>query len=104
MKLSRQSLLLALASLVVVGSSAMTLAASTSTMRHPAAKSTMKIAPVNVNKATMAQLETLPGVGPKIAAEIIKYRPYKNAKDLETKVKGIGSKTWMEIEPYVRFK
>ena len=68
-----------------------------------AAKMT-KIAPVNVNTANLKTLETLPGVGPKIAAEIIKNRPYKNAKALETKVKGIGPKVWSEIKAYVLFK
>lgn len=62
------------------------------------------IAPVNVNKATAMQLETLPNVGPKIAADIIKNRPYKDGKDLQAKVKGIGPKTWAKIEKYVLFK
>jgi competence protein ComEA len=62
------------------------------------------IAPVNVNNATAAQLETLPNVGPKIAADIIKNRPYKDGKELQAKVKGIGPKTWAKIEKYVLFK
>jgi competence protein ComEA len=75
------------------------------TMTKPATKPAEKmIAPVNVNKATAAQLETLPNVGPKIAADIIKNRPYKDGKELQTKVKGIGSKTWAKIEKYVLFK
>lgn len=63
-----------------------------------------KIAPVNVNTANLKTLETLPGVGPKMAAAIIKNRPYKNSKDLESKVKGIGPKVWSEIKAYVLFK
>lgn len=62
------------------------------------------IAPVNINKATATQLETLPNVGPKIAADIIKNRPYKDGKELQAKVKGIGPKTWAKIEKYVLFK
>ena len=62
------------------------------------------ISPVNVNKASAAQLETLPNVGPKIAADIIKNRPYKDGKELQAKVKGIGPKTWAKIEKYVLFK
>jgi radical SAM superfamily enzyme with C-terminal helix-hairpin-helix motif len=58
---------------------------------------------VNLNRATAAQLEKLPGVGPKIAAEIIKNRPYKNGKELQKKVKGIGEKTWKVLEPLVTF-
>ena len=62
------------------------------------------ITPVNVNRATAAQLETLPNVGPKIAADIIKNRPYKDGKELQAKVKGIGPKTWTKLERYVLFK
>ena len=103
--MNKQSLVLTLASLAIVGSSLMAIAANTKTTpTQTTSKSTMKIAPVNVNTATLKQLETLPGIGPKIAADIIKYRPYKSSKDLEAKVKGIGSKTWTEIAPYVKFK
>lgn len=59
---------------------------------------------VNINTATQAQLEALPGIGPKIAAEIIKNRPYRNSTELMDKVKGIGPKTWEEIKKYVRFR
>ncbi|GGB84134.1 ComEA family DNA-binding protein [Deinococcus soli (ex Cha et al. 2016)] len=43
-----------------------------------AAMSTMKVKKVNINTATLAQLQTIPGVGPKIAEEIVDYRPYNN--------------------------
>lgn len=59
---------------------------------------------VNVNTATVAQLETLPGIGPKTAAEIIKNRPYKNAADFRAKVKRIGNAEWAKIEKRVSFK
>jgi competence protein ComEA len=58
---------------------------------------------VNVNRATQAELETLPGIGPKIAREIIKHRPYKNGQELQDKVKGIGPKTWADIKNRVTF-
>lgn len=59
---------------------------------------------INVNTATKAQLEALPGIGPKIAAEIIKNRPYSNSQELMDKVKGIGPKTWDDIKRWVRFR
>ena len=50
-------------------------------------------AAVNINTATQEQLETLKGVGPAKAKEIIEYRkkngPFKSVDDLD-KVKGIG--------------
>jgi competence protein ComEA len=58
---------------------------------------------INVNRATQAELETLPGIGPKIAREIIKNRPYKNGQELQDKVKGIGPKTWADLKNRVTF-
>ena len=49
--------------------------------------------PVNLNQTDAAGLETLPGVGPSIAAAIIKYRtergPFRRVEDLQN-VPGIG--------------
>lgn len=59
---------------------------------------------ININIATQAELEALPGIGPKIAREIIRNRPYRDAKELQTKVKGIGPKTWENLKRYVRFR
>jgi competence protein ComEA len=58
---------------------------------------------ININRATQTELETLPGIGPKIAREIIKNRPYKNGQELQDKVKGIGPKTWADIKNRVTF-
>jgi len=52
-------------------------------------------ASVDLNTATMAQLESVKGIGPKKAQNIIDYRkkmPFKSVDDL-TKVKGFGKKT-----------
>lgn len=62
-----------------------------------------KTALVNLNKATAMQLQKLPGIGPKIAAEMIKNRPYKNGDDLQKKVRGIGPKVWSDIKALVTF-
>ena len=44
---------------------------------------------VDVNHATAEELETLPGVGPKLAEAIIEARPYETFDDLEA-VAGLG--------------
>jgi competence protein ComEA len=57
---------------------------------------------INLNTATSAQLETLPGVGPKMAARIIAARPLGGLKDLDA-VSGIGPSMLKKLEPLVRF-
>jgi competence protein ComEC len=55
---------------------------------------------INLNSASEAELEALPGVGPAIARRIIEGRPYRSVEDLE-RVKGIGKKRLEEIRPLV---
>ncbi len=61
-------------------------------------------ASVNINTATQAQLETLPGIGPVIAGRIIEYRTtnggFRSINQLEN-VKGIGPKTLEKLRPFV---
>ncbi len=56
---------------------------------------------VNINTATAAELEALPGIGSKYAAEIIAGRPYASVEEI-TRVPGIGSKTLAKLAPYLR--
>ncbi len=56
---------------------------------------------VNVNLATQQELETIPGVGPVLAREIIRGRPYDKVEDLD-RVKGIGPYVFNSMRPYVR--
>ena len=55
---------------------------------------------INVNTATVAELEALPGVGPAIARRIAEGRPYRSVNDLE-RVRGIGPKRLEEIRALV---
>jgi competence ComEA-like helix-hairpin-helix protein len=59
---------------------------------------------ININKATKAELETLPGIGPKLAQAIIDYRnefgPFDSPKDL-LNVSGIGEKRLDAILDYI---
>lgn len=55
---------------------------------------TLHSGPINVNRATAAQLDSLDGIGPVIAKRIIEYRkvngPFATVEDLQ-KVSGIGT-------------
>ena len=59
-------------------------------------------ASVNLNTATQAQLEKLPGVGAAVALRIIEYRQrsggFKKVEDLMN-VRGIGEKTFLKLKP-----
>lgn len=52
---------------------------------------------IDINSATLEQLDQLAGIGPKYAQAIIDGRPYSSVDDLE-KVKGIGPKTVAKIK------
>jgi len=58
---------------------------------------------INLNTATQAELETLPGIGPVYAGNIIAYReanPFRTVEDVE-QVPGIGPKRLEAMRPLV---
>ena len=60
---------------------------------------------VNINTATAAELEAVPGIGPATARAIIEHRTkqgaFKRIEDL-TAVSGIGPKTLEKLRPYLK--
>jgi competence protein ComEA len=56
---------------------------------------------ININTATVADLEAFPGIGPIIARRIVEGRPYHSVDDLD-RVKGIGKERLEETQPFVR--
>ena len=56
---------------------------------------------VNINTASVAELEALPGVGPKTAARIIEYRqkngPFKKIEEIMN-VRGVGEKSFLKLK------
>ena len=60
--------------------------------------------PVNLNTATIAQLETLPGIGPSTAKSIVDFReksgPFQSVEDLLA-IKGISKAKLEKLRPYV---
>src|SRR5436309_14152433 len=61
---------------------------------------------VNINTATVEQLTTLPGVGPKLAARIVEHRQkagaFKSTQEL-INVRGIGEKNFEKINVYLTY-
>ena len=68
---------------------------------------TMAFAKVNVNTATVQELEALPGIGNAKAEAIVKHREangkFKAIEDL-TQVKGVGDKILEKISKEVEVK
>jgi competence ComEA-like helix-hairpin-helix protein len=61
-------------------------------------------AAVNLNTATAADLEKLPGIGAKVAARIVEYRqkkgPYRKIEELMN-VQGIGEKSFLKLRSQI---
>lgn len=59
---------------------------------------------ININTASQAELESLPGIGPKMAEQIVRFRTQNgNFKKIEEimKVKGIGEKLYNQLKDLI---
>jgi competence protein ComEA len=92
--------ILALASLIALQPS--TAAAQTKPASRTAAKPATPTGVVNINSASVAELDALPGIGAKTAALIVEYRqkngPFKKVEELMN-VRGIGEKNFLKLKP-----
>ncbi len=70
----------------------------------PPAAQAARVEPVNLNTASAAQLETLPGIGPKTAGLIIEYRQknggFKKVEDVMN-VRGVGEKSFLKLKSLI---
>jgi competence protein ComEA len=95
---------------IVVLLTLFSLAASPALAQTPAqstqnAAATAKAQPiVNLNTATVTDLQTLPGIGATVAARILEYRekngPFKKIEELMN-VRGIGEKSFLKLRSQV---
>lgn len=56
--------------------------------------------PLDLDTATIAELDALPGIGPSLAGRIVEARPFADVHDLQ-RVRGIGPVTVQRLEPFV---
>ncbi len=89
---------------IIVGAPKIVVASGKSKGKSKLANPTSN-SPINVNTATSAQLDSLPGIGPVMAARIIAYRQksglFKVLTDLR-KVPGMGASKFAEIQNLIR--
>ena len=71
------------------------------TTQQQAAVKSAPTAIVNINTASAAELDTLPGIGAKTAARIVEYRqkngPFKKVEELMN-VRGVGEKNFLKLK------
>lgn len=91
--------MLVLTAFALVGAAAV--AAQTGSPRPEAANGKPAVI-VNLNTATAADLERLPGIGAKTAQRILDYRqkngPFKKVEELMN-IQGIGEKGFLKLRP-----
>ena len=71
--------------------------------RTTSVKAAQLTQPININRANLAELQKLPGIGPKLSQRILDERakaPFKSVEELR-RVPGIGPKTLEKVRPYV---
>ena len=78
--------------------------APTTTAATPAVVAGTSATALNLNTATSAQLEALPGIGKAVADRIVEYRQksgsFKRVEDLMN-VRGIGERSFLRLKPLV---
>jgi competence ComEA-like helix-hairpin-helix protein len=89
------------ASVKIIG----TVKASKGNLRLPRSPKPFPPTFLDLNRATEAELMTLPGIGPALAERIVRYReengPFADASQIK-EISGIGEKRYERIKQWIR--
>ena len=90
--------------MTVVGLLAVPAHAQKTAKPAPASTSQSTSSPLNLNTASVTQLESLPGVGARTAERIVEYRQknggFKKVEELMN-VQGVGEKSFLKLKPLI---
>jgi competence protein ComEA len=90
--------------LLVLGLGVAAQAGQESPRRNAPVAKASAASPVNLNTASVAQLETLPGIGKSTAERILEFRQknggFKKVEDLMN-VRGVGEKSFLKLKALV---
>ena len=97
------ALALSIVLIALIGAAA-PVAAQDAGPRQQPSKAPAASAVLNINTATAADLQKLPGVGAATAERIVEYRqkngPFKKIEELMN-VRGIGEKSFLKLKPLI---
>ena len=101
--MTRMLLSLAAVAFLVSTEPAAASAAQLATAPRSSAKPAVR-AVINLNSASVAELQALPGIGAKTAARIVEYRqkngPFKKIEELMN-VRGVGEKNFLKLKEQI---
>jgi len=96
--------IVALAFLVAAGPAAAPASAAQTTKPSARAAKPAAVGTVNINTASAAELDALPGIGAKTAALIVEYRqkngPFKKVEELMN-VRDVGEKNFLKLKSQI---
>lgn len=95
----------ALFALVVLSFGAIILSCSKAQVYETAANRVASVDAININTATVDELEKLPHIGRKTAESIVEFRtangPFRRAEHL-MQIRGISEERFLELRPFIK--
>ncbi len=102
--LATRRLAAGLLSIVLAAAAVPALAAPPPPSRSGSSAKPAPATPVDINTASAADLQTVPGIGKALAQRIVEFRekngPFSQVDDL-VKIRGIGEKSIVRLKPYL---
>lgn len=90
---------------VILSLGAVLFSCSTAEVYKPAANTVASTEAININTATVDELEKLPHIGRKTAESIVEFRtangPFRRAEHL-MQIRGVSEERFLELRPFIK--